>query len=188
MPQVLQDTRSVPKATEAEWELGKASIKRPASVIAIDPRTTPEIPAAQRKIAKAGTKFLSAIIEDLNDLVENPIVDEDGRQVDTTPDAYKLCCDLLINAAILDALARAVSPDNSGSAFCVAIPEAVVSPDECGGIRVEWVRDNASVHLVVPANKKSEAYIYTEVGNVYGTEAATAELLAESLRNIDNPA
>ncbi len=184
MTRLLKDTRSVLHATEAEWEVGMASMERPAFVVANDPRATPEMVSCERRmIADAGIKHLSAIVGDLNDLIENPIVDDEGDEIITTDYAYTLCCGLLIDAAVLIALARAGSPDTQVRGMVV--PAAVVSSDERGGIRVEWVRDNASVHFVVPASDDSHAYIYTEVGNVYGTQQpATAELLAASLRHI----
>jgi hypothetical protein len=51
-------------------------------------------------------------------------------------------------------------------------------------VRVEWVREGASVHLVVPADRGQLAYVYHEVADWYATEDATPERLAQRLREI----
>jgi hypothetical protein len=176
------DTR-IPKVTQDEWDWGItraiAKMEPPqSSVSPCDPRETPAPTLTQQKLAKSGIKFLSAIIAEANDFLQHPFEDEDGHLVHTSPEAHAICCDLLVNAAILDFFHS--SRDGS---VRMAVPEAVVSSDERGGLRVEWVRDDANVHLVIPANV-AESYIYTEVGGEYKIEAAKAETLANSLRNI----
>lgn len=187
MPTVLDDPRAVPRATEEEWKFGVESAMRAmtppdSSVRRTDPRETSCPTTGQQKLAKAGIKHLSAIIADANELLQNPFEDEFGRLIHTTEFSHKFCCNILVEAAIADALERSASGTNSS---CVAIPAAVVSSDEQGGIRVEWVRDTASVHLVIPADERSERYIYVEVGEEYRTEPATPAALARALRNIE---
>jgi len=62
---------------------------------------------------------------------------------------------------------------------------AVFRSDSEGGVRIEWVRDSESVHLVVPPTNRGAAYIYHEAGGDYATEDATPELLSHRLRVID---
>lgn len=176
------DTR-IPKVTRDEWDWGitraLSGMEPPqSSVNPCDPRETPTPTLNQQKLAKAGIKYLSAIIADANDFLQHPFEDEDGHLVQTSSDAHALCCDLLVNAAILDFF-----HSFADGSVRMAVPEAVVSSDERGGLRIEWVRDNASVHLAIPADP-SKAYVYTELGGDYKVEPATAEALATSLRNI----
>ena len=51
-------------------------------------------------------------------------------------------------------------------------------------MRIEWIRPQASVHLIVPAEKGNAAYVYHEVGGNYATEDVTQECLSYSLRAV----
>lgn len=57
---------------------------------------------------------------------------------------------------------------------------ATVSFD--GGIRIQWMRPNSSLRLVLPGNEEEEAYIYYEYENEYGTEPASAQNLTKRIR------
>ena len=65
------------------------------------------------------------------------------------------------------------------------IPAGCASTDSECGVRIEWVRPGASVHLVVPAEESRPPYVYHEVGNDYATEDVTAERLAYWLQSIE---
>ena len=57
---------------------------------------------------------------------------------------------------------------------------ATVSFD--GGIRIQWMRPVSSLRLVVPGDQGEEAYIYYEHEDAYGTEEASAPILAKRIR------
>ena len=68
-----------------------------------------------------------------------------------------------------------------------SVPHGCVSPDFEGGIRIEWVRPSASVHLVIGPGDSATQYIYHERGADYGVDDhVSAERLASWLRLIEN--
>lgn len=69
------------------------------------------------------------------------------------------------------------------------IPAGCVSAYSRGGVRIEWVREAASVHLIVPsvADPLRLPYIYHEIDDDYATEDATPERLAYWLERIADP-
>lgn len=111
------------------------------------------------------------VVRQLVDLWKEPEEDDYGR-LRPTQHAFDQSVHLLVDAAI------EANPDR-------VIPAGCVSTDSEGGVRIEWVRPTASVHLVVPAVAECVAYIYHEVGNDYATEDATPERLAYWLRWIE---
>jgi len=113
----------------------------------------------------------AAILEQLSDLRKLPEQDDEGV-LRATKDAYIVASNLLEGAAII--LAADGFP----------IPYGCASTDSKGGVRIEWVRDAASVHLVVPCTDEQEGYVYHEDGTRYATERADAESLARWLRII----
>ena len=116
-------------------------------------------------------KHLSLLIEQLVELGNEPEQDAYGV-LRPTKHAFDLASNLLVDAAIAsDAEARHV-------------PYGCVSTDAQGGVRVEWVRDSASVHLIVPYSEDRREYVYHEEGTRYATEPATAESLSRWLRII----
>lgn len=68
------------------------------------------------------------------------------------------------------------------------IPPCCVSTDSTGGVRVEWVRESVSVHLIVPADSQQLPYIYHKVGSAYATVNATPEGLDKWLKLVREPA
>jgi len=138
-----------------------------------DDRATPEefMPPARSRLVKANIKYLSALIQQLVELRNEPERDEYGA-LRATKQAFDLACTLLIDAAIVSAV-----EDRQ-------IPYGCVSTDSQGGIRVEWVRESASVHIIIPASEERDGYVYHEEAANYGTEPATAEALARWLRII----
>ena len=138
-----------------------------------DDRSTPEPIRPERLgLASAGIRHLSAIIRQLDELLNEPESDEYGT-LRPSRHAFEAARQLLIDAAIVSA--------QEGR----PIPYGCASTDSEGGIRIEWVRPASSVHLVVPASPDRRSYVYHEVGDQYGTATATPETLARWLREID---
>lgn len=169
--QAVIDERSVYNPHEAELQLEWECAFRDYNE---DPLATPELVSPEReKIADAGILYLSPILQQLYGLQKGPETDDYGR-LQPTEHAFGEVIDLLVNAAI-DAYPR-------------QIPSGCVSTDSEGGVRIEWVRETSSVHLVVPAINSSESYVYHEVDNSYATEDATSEGLSNWLKLIaDGP-
>ncbi len=170
MPAVIYE-RSVYQPHEAELQLELACVVKPHDE---DSCSTPEPISPERmQMANAGILYLSPILQQLYGLQKGPETDDYGR-LQPTKHAFGKAIDLLVNAAI-DAYPR-------------QIPSGCVSTDSEGGVRIEWVRETSSVHLVVPATNSSESYVYHEVDNNYATEDATSESLSNWLKLIaDGP-
>lgn len=139
-----------------------------------DKRTTPDdlIPGARDRIARAKIRHLSAILKELNSLRSGPEQDDYGI-LRPSPHAYDEASGLLVDAAI------------AASHELREIPLGKVSTDGEGGVRIEWVRPDRSVHLVVPSTPDSIPYIYHECGDVFDTENASADRLAHRLIRIE---
>ncbi len=136
-----------------------------------DPRETPEPVSPERlQIANAGILHLSPIVRQLVELWNGPPSDNYGC-LKPTRYAFDRVISLLVDVAI-DASPRG------------GVPLGCVSTDSEGGVRIEWVRDAVSVHLVVPAADSNEAYVYHEIGSNYATEDATPERLSHWLETI----
>ena len=114
---------------------------------------------------------LLQIIGQLFELWKEPEEDEYGC-LSPTRHAFKQSVHLLVDAAI------------EAYPQC-RIPSGCVSTDSEGGVRIEWIRPTASVHLVIPAASDRVAYVYHQVGNDYATEDATPECLAYWLHRIE---
>lgn len=170
MPPVI-DERSVYQPNKAELQPEWACALRAHGG---DPRITPDPVSPERlRIADAEISYLSPIIRQLVELWNGPESDEYGV-LRPTQDAFEKAISILVDAAI-DAAPR-------------QIPRGCVSTDSEGGVRIEWVRETSSVHLVVPATNSSESYVYHEVDNSYATEDATPEGLSNWLKLIaDGP-
>ncbi len=108
----------------------------------------------------------------LIDLWKEPEKDDYGR-LRPTQHAFDRSVCLLVDAAI------------EANRQQRQIPSGCVSTDSEGGVRIEWIRPTASVHLVVPAARNDVAYVYHQVGDDYATEDVTPGLLAYCLRRID---
>lgn len=139
-----------------------------------DIRSTPEplITPERENLAKAEIRHVSAIMRDLNSLRAGPERDDYGILRPTTR-AYDEASRLLVDAAIVAAGKNR------------QIPQGCVSTDDEGGVRIEWVRADRSVHLAVPNTDAKSPYIYHELGVEYGTESATSERLAFWLNGIE---
>ena len=76
-------------------------------------------------------------------------------------DVFLRARDLLINAAIT------LVSEHDGT----RMPHGCASTDSEGGLRVEWVRDDMNVHLVMPLARGSiPPYIFHKFGNVKAIE------------------
>jgi len=136
-----------------------------------DPKTSQPIPNARLKIASAGIDHLSTIVHQLVELWQGPDRDEYGI-LQPTKEAFDAAVELLVDAAI------------EASREARAIPLGCATTDCEGGVRVEWIRDAGSVHLVVPASGADAAYVYHEFQDAYATEDATPQRLIRWLRHI----
>jgi len=174
MPATI-DERTVCQPRNAEfrawWRRAIKVIEEPG-VAEDDPRATPDAISPERlQLADARIFHLSPIVGQLVELWNEPEEDEYGR-LKPTRHAFDTSVQFLIDAAIV-AYPR------------YGIPAGCASTDSECGVRIEWVRPGASVHLVVPAEENRPPYVYHEVGNDYATEDATAERLAYWLKSID---
>jgi len=166
MPHVI-DERSVYRPQQNEMQLDWEPALRSKVE---DARLTPEPISPERmRIAEARILYLSPILQQLYALRNEPEADDYGR-LQPTESAFAATIDILIDAAI-DAYPR-------------KIPSGCVSTDSAGGVRIEWVRETSSVHLVVPPADDAKSYIYHEVGSNYGTEDATPKGLSHWLKVI----
>ena len=167
------DERAVRQPGKAELRLELERMLRDvATAEEKDPLATPEPVSSERlRLADAGIDYLSLIMGQLVELWNGPQSDDYGR-LQPTQDAFDKVIGLLVDAAI-----EAYRKDSQ-------IPLGCVSTDSEGGVRIEWLRNGASVHLVVPAANSDEAYVYHEIGNNYATEDATPERLSHWLKAI----
>ena len=117
-----------------------------------------------------GKAQLSSLTQQLDLLLDEEEADEYGM-LRPTQFAYDTACGILIDTAT--ALA----------AEGLMLPYGCASTDSEGGVRIEWNCSSSSVRLVVSSSAQKQAYVYHEVGNEYGTEAATPESLAHWLRS-----
>ena len=170
---LTMENQIVPEFTELEWRLAfsraRAPRSQPPSVRTGDDRATPNtIPPGRLRLVSAGIKYLSAIIQQLVELRNEEETDEYGT-LRASQHAFDVACRLVTDAAIISAF--------DGR----QIPRGCTSTDSQGGVRIEWVRPTASVHLVIPASSDREGYIYHEVADRHGTEPASPDRLAARL-------
>lgn len=169
------DERSVGQPGRAELQLAQlrctlGSITtgpRPAEDE--DPCVTPDPLSPERlQLADAGILYLSPVVGQLIELWRGPENDDYGR-LRPTREAFDKTIELLVDTAIV------------GHFDQRAIPHGCVSTDSDGGVRIEWIRDKAKIHLVVPTTKNDRAYVYHEVGSDFATEDVTPERLSDWL-------
>jgi hypothetical protein len=170
---LTMENQIVPEFTELEWRLALSRARTPKSqapsVRTGDDRATPDTIAPERlRLASAGIKYLSAIIQQLVELRKEAESDEYGT-LRASQHAFDIACHLVTDAAIISAC--------DGR----QIPRGCTSTDSQGGVRIEWVRPTASVHLVIPASSNHAPYIYHEVADCHATEPASPDRLASRL-------
>lgn len=138
-----------------------------------DKSSTPDVRQELQQIANADIKDLSAIMQQLIVLRKSHSSDHRGviRPVD---EAFELVVQLLVDGSL-------VLRQN----YSLRVPQGFVSPDFEGGLRIEWIRPAASVHLVIGPTSETPRYIYHEANGVYGVDKyVSPERLASWLRLI----
>jgi hypothetical protein len=171
------DDRAVsqPGRRERQFALARAlrAVTDPRATEDEDPLTTPDtVPPERWQLANAGILHLSPIVRQLVELWKGPKNDDFGC-LQPTQYAFDRTIEFLVDAAI-----------DANSDKGRQIPSGCVSTDSEGGVRIEWIRDAASVHMVVPAQTNRAAYVYHETGNDYATEDMTPRRLSHLLRAI----
>lgn len=173
---------SSPKSSQSDWfraQLSAAShtIANPAplaetgeSKSAVQPREW------LSHVADAGIKHLSDIVKQLITLRQEGPEDEYGI-LRPTDFAFEAAVSLLIDCAI----ELSVTHHRK-------MPRGCASSDSEGGIRIEWVRPQTSVHLAIPAQQQPRrCYIYHEDAGDFGVEhAVSAKELAVWLARVED--
>jgi hypothetical protein len=164
--------KSTPVAgSDLDWWAYQAKPHRPkfdARAVEIDPSAE----AMRAKLVRADIRYVSTLLKKLAELRCSEESDEYGA-LQTTELAYEIACRILIETSILAA--------SQGR----RIPRGAVSSDSEGGVRIQWIRENKTVHLGVPGQSEEDSYVYHEVNRDYGVEPATPSTLAEWLVGID---
>ena len=158
----IKNQNSVVPATRWELKMAQSQAFRlmesqcPAHLP--DDLSTPEIPETTGKVASAGIKYLSALFGQLIELRKQDEFDEYG--------ASRLDAGVFDRARLLLVDTAITLIDNYAGA---KMPHGCASTDDEGGLRVEWFRDYASVHLVIPVPTSTvKPYIFHNIG---GTSA-----------------
>ena len=64
-------------------------------------------------------------------------------------------------------------------------PKGSLSTDTGGGTRIEWHKPQASVRLVIPADRDGKEYVYHEMGDDFGSDRqVTGGVLARWLKRL----
>jgi hypothetical protein len=63
-------------------------------------------------------------------------------------------------------------------------PSALLAADSEGGIRIEWLRDNHTVRVVIPAAQEQPAYIYQRSGRVSDIKQFSKSSVVQTLRSL----
>jgi hypothetical protein len=172
------EEQTLPEWTESELGLALAQVVanppiRFALGLKDNRKTPPVIPAERLRLASAGIKYLSDIVQQLLELRNEAESDEFGT-LRPSQRAFDEACHFLMDAAILSARESR------------AIPRGCAVTDAEGGVRIEWVRPKAGVSLVVPAFADRESYVfYHATGEDGYSEQASPETLARRLRLVD---
>ena len=177
MPEVTIDRRAIDRPDSVEYRLEYwrvlMAVADQAPIEDEDPRSTPSpISPTRLRLAGAGIDHLSQIVKQLVELWTGPMNDDYGR-LQPTQYAFDTTVELLVDAAIDGQF------DEQRK-----IPYGCVSTDSEGGVRIEWIRERVSVHLIVPPDRSKVAYVYHEFGGNYATEDATPERLSYWLRTV----
>lgn len=68
-----------------------------------------------------------------------------------------------------------------------AFPAGTISADRDGGLRLEWIRPNRELRLVVSASQRGRSYVYHEQGDDYAADyAPNANELSKWLNWLEN--
>lgn len=150
---------TLPEGYESAAELARVVWERfrTARSQAVADDATPQVRSGIEQIAAAEIRDLSGVMRQLVELRQSPLEDHRGT-IRPSDVAFDRAVELLVDASVT------LSVDHSGR-----VPFGSVSPDFEGGLRIEWVRPDASVHLVLNRDGNDE-YIYHEQGEAFGTD------------------
>ena len=162
-------TLSTPLRSTSTPRAVYCSTRGASFVESVDARATPAADVPPCKIMRAEIKYLSHLLKEL-EVVQLMKGSEDEPAA--TVEAYLAAREILIHAAITAGLEGR------------AIPKGFVTTDPEGGVRIEWFRTDARVHLVIRAARERGGYIYHRSAAGYGTVPATAYSLAKWLKFI----
>ncbi len=88
-----------------------------------------------------------------------------------------------------DAAARTRAFLESAAVSLNAVPLGTVAADGDGGLRIEWIRLDRELRLVVSASASGRSYLYYEQSESYGADyAPSAGELSRRLRWLEAPA
>jgi len=87
-----------------------------------------------------------------------------------------------------DAIARMRSLLEGASYFLrSAFPPGTIYADGNGGLRLEWIRPDRELRLVISASAQGRSYLYHEAGADYGADyAPSADKLGRRLNWLEN--
>ena len=125
-------------------------------------------------IIRADVKYLSSILIQLAELGYESSGDDDAQPA--TEWAIDTASNLAVDASIILGLRN------------TPLPDAFVSSDDVGGLRIEWIRGTRNVHLCVPRGATSNGF-YLYSNDCTPTEILSkpkAEDLADRLQTIIN--
>ena len=147
------------------------STREASSVESVDARATSPAEVPTFGLMSAEIKYLSYLVKEL---LAVRTMESTETEPAATMDAFSTAREMLIHAAI--------TAGQEGR----AIPKGFVTTDPEGGVRIEWFRTDARVHLVIRAARERGGYIYHRTTAGYGTEPATAYSLAKWLKIISD--
>ncbi|MBI3469571.1 MAG: hypothetical protein HY000_41750 [Planctomycetes bacterium] len=125
-----------------------------------DVSATSDFPSIQVPSLYKSVREFNIIVEQISELSSAATVDD---EVPPTIYAFQTTLRLLIDAChalLLNAIGK-------GEFY---FPKGYVVANGDGGIRVEWIRDDASVRLAVPSAPQGTIYIYHEAGSDFGAD------------------
>ena len=77
--------------------------------------------------------------------------------------------------------------EGASDALVIAFPSGTIYADGNGGLRLEWIRPNRELRLVISASAQGKSYLYHEAGVDYGADyTPSAEKLGRRLNWLEN--
>ena len=123
----------------------------------------------------AEVQELTGLLEQLSELRQEEPTDEYGI-LRLEESAFEQARELLTNATLVLA-----------AEYGAKMPYGCASTDSEGGLRIDWLRSDRAVNLVIPAANQKPSYLYHELGPDHAAEyEVTPERLAIWLRIIDD--
>lgn len=140
-----------------------------------DDRATPK--SELRLSELASTLDLGGFTQTVRQIRELTVGDEADEYGHLRPTEYALDITMKVLRRALDAGVEYAARRDVRCPF----PRGAVTTDESGGLRIEWLEDDAAVRLVIPAEDGGQSYIYHESGDDYGTVDVSGGKLASWL-------